>query len=131
MRRCAMRLRRMWTHRLRSRGSAAAERRQKGRELIMDTVDITPTPVEYAAIAQRIITAAYGLECHDLTKYQVIWAWTAAERAAERIGTPIQDLPSRLGCELLRMYLARAHTVTDRPVTVSTTYADLNGAAGE
>lgn len=92
----------------------------------MDTIDITPTPVELAAIAQRIITAAYGLECHDLTKYQVIWAWTAAEHAAERIGTPIQDLPARLGCELLRMYLARARAIPDRPITDETTYDQLN-----
>ncbi|KHK98849.1 hypothetical protein LK09_08250 [Microbacterium mangrovi] len=92
----------------------------------MDTIDITPTPVELAAIAQRIITAAYGLECHELTKYQVIWAWTAAEHAAERIGTPIQDLPARLGCELLRMYLNRAHTIPDRPITAETTYNELN-----
>ena len=97
----------------------------------MDTIDITPTPVELAAIAQRIITAAYGLECHGLTKYQVIWAWTAAERAAERIGTPIQDLPVRLGCELLRMYVARARAIADRPVADGTTYADLSNAVGQ
>ena len=95
----------------------------------MDTIDITPTPIEYAAIAQRIITAAYGLDCHDLTRYQVIWAWAATEHAAERIGHPIQDLPSRLGCELLRMYLARAHTIADRPVTPDTTYEQLNHPA--
>ena len=95
----------------------------------METIDVTPTPAEYAAIAERIIYAAYGLDCIELSRYQVIWAWSAAEHAAERIGTPIQDLPRSLGRELLRMYLVRARAVDERPITNDTTFEQLNHPA--
>ena len=42
----------------------------------METIDLTPTPLEYARIAQRLIEGAYGLDTPaPLTNYQVLWAW--------------------------------------------------------
>ena len=50
----------------------------------METIDLTPTPLEYARIAQRMIEGAYGLDAPaGLTNYQVLWAWQAAENTAE------------------------------------------------
>ena len=60
----------------------------------METIDLTPTPLEYARIAQRMIEGAYGLDAPaGLTNYQVLWTWQAAENTAEFIrASPLADL---------------------------------------
>ena len=93
----------------------------------METIDLTPTPLEYARIARRMIEGAYGLDAPaGLTNYQVLWAWQAAENTAEFIGaSTLAELRRGLAEELLRHYLARAQ---DRPaivITTETTYDDL------
>lgn len=92
----------------------------------METIDITPTPLEYARIAQRLIESAYGLDAPaPLTNYQVLWAWQAAENAAEFIGAPLHELRRGLATELLRHYLTRA---SNRPAIViaeDTSYDEL------
>ena len=94
----------------------------------METIDLTPTPLEYARIAQRMIEGAYGLDAPEggLTNYQVLWAWQAAENTAEFIGeSSLAELRRGLAEELLRHYLTRAQ---DRPaivITTDTTYDDL------
>ena len=85
----------------------------------METIDLTPTPLEYARIAQRMIEGAYGLDAPaGLTNYQVLWAWQAAENTAEFIGaSSLAELRRGLAEELLRHYLIRAQ---DRPAIVIT-----------
>lgn len=95
----------------------------------MDTIDITPTPLEYARIAERIIEGGYELGTSELTNYQIIWAWQAAEQAATRIGDPLHELPRRLAKELVRLYLARARHQPAQIITAETTYDDLKALA--
>lgn len=93
----------------------------------METIDLTPTPLEYARIAQRLIEGAYGLDAPGpLTNYQVLWAWQAAENAANFIGAPLHDLRRGLAEELLRFYLGRASTRPAIVITQGTTYDDLS-----
>ncbi|WP_293787984.1 hypothetical protein [uncultured Aeromicrobium sp.] len=93
----------------------------------METIDLTPTPLEYANIAQRLIEGAYGLNAPTgLTNYQVLWAWQAAENAAEFIGAPLHELRRGLAEELLRHYLNRASNRPAIVITRETTYADLS-----
>ena len=92
----------------------------------METIDLTPTPLEYARIAQRMIEGAYGLDADQgLTNYQVLWTWQAAENAAEFIGAPLRELRRGLAEELLRHYLARAAGRPAIVITADTTYDDL------
>ena len=97
----------------------------------METIDLTPTPLEYANIAHRLIEGAYGLDAPTgLTNYQVLWAWQAAENTAEFIGAPLHELRRGLGEELLRHYLNRAAGRPAIVITRDTTYAGLNAEAG-
>ncbi len=98
----------------------------------METIDLTPTPLEYARIAQRMIEGAYGLDAPaGLTNYQVLWAWQAAENAANFIGAPLHDLRRGLAEELLRHYLARASNRPAIVITADTTYGALNAEAAD
>lgn len=93
----------------------------------METIDITPTPLEYARVAHRMIEGAYGLDPDQgLTNYQVLWTWQAAENAAEFIGAPLHELRRGLAAELLRHYLTRAAARPAIVITAATTYDDLN-----
>ncbi|WP_458040402.1 MULTISPECIES: hypothetical protein [Bacteria] len=91
----------------------------------METIDLTPSPLGYATIALRIIEGGYDLDAQNLTNYQALWAWQAAENAAPLIGDPLHELPRKLATELLRFYLARAHTRPAIVITSDTTYEDL------
>ena len=92
----------------------------------METIDLTPTPLEYARIAQRMIEGAYGLDAgQGLTNYQVLWAWQAAENAADFIGAPLHEVRRTLAEELLRHYLARSAQRPAIVITADTTYDDL------
>ncbi|MBT8798413.1 hypothetical protein [Microbacterium flavum] len=94
----------------------------------METIDLTPTPLEYANIAQSLIEGAYGLDAPEggLTNYQVLWAWQAAENTAEFIGaSSLADLRRGLAAELLCHYLARAAGRPAIVITTETTYDDL------
>ena len=96
----------------------------------METIDLTPTPLEYANIAQRLIEGAYGLDAPaPLTNYQVLWAWQAAENTATFIGAPLHELRRGLAQELLRHYLNRASNRPAIVITRDTTYDTLNDEA--
>lgn len=93
----------------------------------METIDLTPTPLEYANIAHRLIEGAYGITTPaPLTNYQVLWAWQAAENAAETLGAPLHELRTALATELLRYYITRAATQPAIVITKTTTYEDLS-----
>jgi len=92
---------------------------------VTDTIDVTPTPAEYARIARTLIENAYETGTADLTDCQVLWAFQSADQAARRIDAPLGEIPRRLGRELIRLYTGRARQVDDRPITADTTYADL------
>ena len=93
----------------------------------METIDLTPTPLEYARIAQRLIEGAYGLDTPaPLTNYQVLWAWQAAGNAADFIGAPLHELRRGLASELIRFYLDRAQNRPAIVITDTTTYDELN-----
>ena len=79
----------------------------------METIDLTPTPLEYARIAQRMIEGAYGLDA------------PAGHRAPKSVSHPI-------GCETaaLPVGLADATSVEDfgqkcRRLRTSTSARDL------
>tara|TARA_R100000365_G_scaffold3528_1_gene11906 strand:+ start:14182 stop:14478 length:297 start_codon:yes stop_codon:yes gene_type:complete len=95
-----------------------------------ESIDITPTPAEAARIARLLTENAYELPTNGLGDYQLLWAWSQAEAAADRIEAPLAELPRRLGKELLRLYLARAHHVPDKPITDITGYDDLEQENG-
>ncbi len=93
----------------------------------MDSIDITPTPAEAARIARLLTQEVYELRTDGLGDYQLLWTWSQAEAAADRIEAPLNDLPRPLGKELLRLYLGRAAQIPDRPITETTTYDELEG----
>ncbi|MBN9216231.1 MAG: hypothetical protein J0J04_15760 [Microbacterium sp.] len=96
----------------------------------METIDLTPTPLEYANIAQRLIEGAYGLDAPTgLTNYQVLWAWQSAENTAKFIGAPLHELRRGLAEELLRHYIVRASNRPAIVITRETTYDSLNAEA--
>jgi hypothetical protein len=90
------------------------------------TIDVTPSPKEYARIARFLLANTYPAPVAGLTDYQVLWAWNECEISVRRIGEKLHELPNPLVRELARLYVGRAAKIKDYPLTEATTYAELN-----
>jgi len=94
----------------------------------METIDITPSPLEAARTIAYILRGAYGLGTlvDKATDYQLLLGWKQYENVTEALDINPNEGTKSLHKEILRLKLQEAIELgKDVPIDAETTYADI------